>query len=100
MDYFQNISKTPIFFDYDTIGDYNVTFKVWNAISSKILYQSVSVVAAIYGVYIQIQPSSGYPGTTFKLQAFVEQGDNVTLQWLIDGISFGAKPRICKNSFI
>ena len=95
IDFFQNISKTPFFYDYNTIGDYNVTFTVWNAISFKILYQTVSVVEAIYGVYIQIQPSNGYPGMTFMLQAFVKEGNNVTLEWFIDGFSFGSNPRIC-----
>jgi hypothetical protein len=95
MDYLQNISKTPFFYDYNTIGDYNVTFTVWNAISFKILYQTVNVVEAIYGVYIQIQPSNGYPGMSFMLQAFVKEGNNVTLEWFIDGFSFGSNPRLC-----
>jgi hypothetical protein len=97
MDYFQNISKTPISFDYKTIGDYNATFTVWNSISLTILNQPVSVVEAVDGVCIQIQPSHGYPGMTFKLQVFVKQGNNVTLEWFIDGISLGSNPRICKK---
>ena len=95
MDFIQNITRTPLYHDFDNIGNYTVVFNVVNDISSKILVLPIIVVPSIYGVYIQIMPSIVIPGMTFTMQAYIQQGYNLTLEWLIDGISQGIQPRMC-----
>jgi hypothetical protein len=85
MDFIQNISKTPFFHDYLSIGNYTAEFKVQNDISSITLSLLVPVVKSIYGVHLQVFPSFFHTGTVTFEQAFVEQGDEpIILEWFVD----------------
>ena len=89
MDFPQNISKTPFFHDYNTIGNYNATFTVQNEISSKTLILQILVVETIYGVHLQVLPQNCFPNTSLINQALIEQGKNISLEWIIDNNSIG-----------
>ena len=95
LDYFSNISKTPIFYDYKIIGNYTPIFTFKNAISSKTLHLPLSVVPAIYGVYIRCIPSNVIAGNSVIIQFYLEQGDNVTFEWFVDGQSKAIQQRVC-----
>ena len=96
MDFIQNIIRTPLYHDFDNIGNYTAVFNVVNDISSKTFVLQIIVVPSIYGVYIQTLPSIVIPGMTITMHAYIQQGYNVTLEWFIDGISQGIRPRMCK----
>ena len=93
MDFPQNISKTPFFHDYDTIGSYTATFTVQNEISSKTLILQILVVEAIYGVHLQVLPPNCFPSMSFINQAFIEQGNNISLEWIIENNPIGVFKR-------
>jgi hypothetical protein len=95
LDYFSNISKTLMFYDYKTIGNYIAAFNFKNAISSKIYSLSISVVPALFGVYIKCEPPNVVPGSSVIIQVYAEQGDNVTYEFIVDGQSIGTQQRIC-----
>jgi hypothetical protein len=95
MDFIQNISKTPFFHDYVNVGNYSATFSVVNVISSTTLNLKISVVQAIYGVHLQVIPSFCIVGANIKMQAMIEQGDNVTLEWYYNYQMIGVNPRKC-----
>jgi hypothetical protein len=95
LDYFSNISKTLLFYDYKTIGNYSAAFNFKNAISSKTYSLSISVVPAIFGVYIKCEPPNVVPGSSVIIQVYAEQGDNVTYEYFVDGQSIGTQQRIC-----
>ena len=84
MDFPQNISKIPFFHDYNTIGNYTATFTVQNLISSKTVCLQILVVEAIYGVHLQVFPPNQFPSMSFINQAFIEQGNNISLEWIIN----------------
>jgi hypothetical protein len=95
LDYFSNISKTLMFYDYKTIGNFTAAFNFKNAISSKVYFLSISVVPAIFGVYIKCEPPNVVPGSSVIIQVYAEQGDNVTYEYFVDGQSIGTQQRIC-----
>jgi hypothetical protein len=95
MDFIQNISKTPLFFDYLRTGDYNATFDVINAISSERFILPIKVVEGIQGVALKVIPSCGIPGVNIVLQAFFEKRENMAIEWFIDGNSQGIYQRLC-----
>ena len=97
MDFIQNISKTPLFFDYLSSGNYNATFDVINAISSDRFILPIKVVEGIQGVALKVIPSYGIPGVNIVLQAFFEKRENLTIEWFIDGKSQGIYQRVCKS---
>jgi hypothetical protein len=97
MDFVQNISKTPLFFDYKNPGSYDVTFDIRNEISSTIIVLPITVSPVLDGVYVYIVPPNVYPGMFFQMQVYIQQGENVSLQWIVDGVSLGVFPRMCKN---
>jgi hypothetical protein len=94
MDFFQNISKTPFFHDYSSVGNYSAVFTVQNAVSSMVLTLSILVAKAIYGVHLLVIPPYCLTGTATIEQAFIEQGDNVTLEWSIDNNHIGTYKEI------
>ena len=96
MNYNQTISAISMFYDYKTIGNYTATFVITSAISGGTFTLPLSVVPGIYGVYIQILPPNCYPGMTFKMQVFIQQGYDVTLEWFVNGQSLGQSKRQCK----
>jgi hypothetical protein len=99
MDFIQKISKTPFIHDYASIGNYTATFSVVNAISSTTLNLKITVIPAIYGVHLQVIPSFCIVGANIKMQAMIEQGNNVTLEWFYNYLSIGVNPRKCMLSF-
>lgn len=98
MDFNRNISKTPFFFDFNSIGNYHVNFTVSNAISSTTLFLPITISPAFYGVHIRSETSYVIPGMNVKMMLFIEQGENVTFEWFIDGQSHGVQKRLCKLS--
>ena len=99
MNFIQNISKTPLFYDFLDVGNYTVLFFVTNAISETTLYLNVNVVKGLFGIHVILSPSSLVPGQILNLSAYIEQGDNSTLEWIIDGTSLGIRQRICNRSY-
>jgi hypothetical protein len=95
MDFILKISKTPFIHDYISIGNYTATVSIVNAISSKTLNLKISVIQAIYGVHLQVIPSLCIVGANIKMQAMIEQGDNVTLEWYYNYQMIGVNPRKC-----
>jgi hypothetical protein len=99
MDFIQNISKTPFFHDYNSVGNYSAVFTVHNAISSMVLTLPVLVAKAIYGVHLQVIPPNCLTGETTTEQAFIEEGENVTLEWSIDNNQIGTFKKLSKNIY-
>jgi hypothetical protein len=97
MDLTKNVSKTQLIYDFQNCGNYNVFFTVSNAVCSKIVLLSINVVDGLQGVYINIVPRNCHPGFTIQMNAYVMQGDNVSLEWFVDGQSLGSHKRTCKN---
>ena len=95
LDYFANFSKTPMFYEYKSIGNYTAAFTFKNAISSKIFLLPLSVVPAVFGIYIKCVPPNVVPGTSVIIQVYTEQGDNVTYEFIVDGQSIGTQQQIC-----
>ena len=95
MDFMKNRSRTPLFYDYRMVGNYTVKFNVSNAISSIVLTLPLNVVPAIYGVYIRCIPSNVIAGNSVIIQFYLEQGDNVTFEWFVDGQSKAIQQRVC-----
>jgi hypothetical protein len=95
MDFIQNISITPFVYDSMTVGNYIGTFIVENKISSKTLILPIKVKKSINEVNLKVIPPNVIAGMSVIIQAFIEEGDNITLEWFIDGISQGINHRIC-----
>jgi hypothetical protein len=95
MDFIQNISITPFVYDFMTVGNYIGTFIVEDKISSKTLILPIKVKKSINEVNLKVIPPNFIAGMSVIIQVFIEEGDNITLEWFIDGISQGINHRIC-----
>ena len=95
MNFIRNLSVTPMFFDYKSPGDYNVTFNVTNPIDSKLLILSINVIPALDGIFVRFIPPYVRPNMTIQMQVYIVQGFNITLEWFVDGVSFSRLPRLC-----
>ena len=100
MDFTQNISKTPMFYDYKIAGLYNASFNVKNKVSSHTLVLPVLVVPTLDGIVVNILPPNVAMGMTIQLNVYIATGNNITLEWIVDGISLGVLPKMCKYIFI
>ena len=55
----------------------------------------IKVKKSINEVNLKVIPPNVIAGMSVIIQAFIEEGDNITLEWFIDGISQGINHRIC-----
>ena len=96
MDFPQNISKTPFFIDYSQSSKLdNVKFTISNLIGTIELDLPIEVQPALDGVHAYINPLNIYPGMYFEMEVYILQGENVVIEWFVDGESLGETPRIC-----
>ena len=100
MDFNLNINKISLSYEYKLAGIYTASFIVSNILGSKIYNLLVNVVESIDGFYIDVNPSYAQPNEIVKISAYMVQGNNVQLKWLIYGTQVNSALRRCKKFFL
>ncbi|CAF0876239.1 unnamed protein product, partial [Brachionus calyciflorus] len=79
-----NSTVNRLMYKYQAEGEYTVHFLVENMLGSKHYSLTFKIKQGVYGLFINFQPIVR-AGTTFNIETYLVQGENVTYEWSFDG---------------